>query len=514
MDTLLRYQTSFYQNDYATHVENASNIAAVFYTYGNTDLLDEFTQGYCNRKNIDAVEFYNRLVSRGMSEPFEIGITNFYSGGGGQTFFNPNLLFSSDQMMTFFFTKLKREVLKIQDVSDRNLTMAVILKNEGILYDLRNEIRDVKGINTDQQYDEALTYYQRVPKEYLDQNISIAGSASDLISMPRKFLFLFPDYRVPFHPFEPRTIFQSYYSSAFIRYLLDRNLFDSLYESNNTYKYFELWLLDYQVVMSSRDLFMQNPMPVLFMDRLASKLEERKANQSADLNILYLHLGEQAFRKNETEKGIAYLKKIQPDKLLNAFQYKNFTFVNDYSFELVGKAIANLSANNQFDLAFKLLNVFKKEVNRSSLYAYASQLLCLNQKSSEAAQRLLDSARTEMNRLDNPALFQPNRHQVAMALMYLDPDKNSKEAYLTIKNSSDKFEAIARFSKAYAFHGNLYEAQKQIPSLISTGDKADFFRKIFEGLNLKKPLKSEWEKFKENELIFTRRFLRYINETE
>jgi len=514
MDTLLRYQASFYQNDYATHVENAANIAVVFYTYGKTDMLDKFTQGYCKRKNIDAVEFYNRLVSRAMFEPFEASVTNFYTGGGGQALINPNLLFSSDQMMTYFFTKLKTEVLKIHNASDRNLTMAVILKNEGILYDVRNEIRGIKRIKTDQQYAEAIHYYQRVPKDYLEQNISIVSTAADFVTMPRKFLFLFPDYRVPFHPFEPRSLVQFYYSSAFISYLLDQNLFDSLYESTSTFKYFELWLLDYQVLMSTRDFSMQRPMPVLLMERLASKLEQRKADQSADLNILYFHLGDQAFRSNETKKGVAYLEKIRRDKLLNAFQYKNFNFVNDYSFELVGKAIANLSANNQFDLGFQLLNVFKKEVNRSSLYAYASQLLSLDQKSPEAAQRLLDSARAEMKRLDNPALFQPNRHQVAMALMYLDPDKNAKEAYQTIKNSSDKFEAIARFSKAYAFHGNLYAAQKQMPALISTGDKADFLRKIMEGLNLRKPRRSEWESFKENELIFTRRFLPYINESE
>ena len=134
--------------------------------------------------------------------------------------------------MAFFFTKLKREIVKIQDVRDRNLNMAVILKNEGILYDLRNEIRGNKGIKTDQQYADAIKYYQQVPKEYLDHNITIVGtSESDLISMPRKFLFLFPDYRVPFHPFEPRSIFQFYYSSAFISYLLRENLFDSLYGS-------------------------------------------------------------------------------------------------------------------------------------------------------------------------------------------------------------------------------------------------------------------------------------------
>src|SRR5262249_50070231 len=92
MDTLLRYQTSFYQNDYATHAENAANIAAVFYVYGTTDLLDEFVQGYCSRKKIGGVEFYNRLVSKAMFEPFEAAFTNFYAGGGGQIFSNLNLL--------------------------------------------------------------------------------------------------------------------------------------------------------------------------------------------------------------------------------------------------------------------------------------------------------------------------------------------------------------------------------------------------------------------------------------
>ena len=515
IDSLLRYQESFHQNDYATHVENAGNIAAVFYTYGTTDFLDEFVQGYCNKKNISKVEFYNRLVSRAMFEPFESGYTNFYSGGGGQSFANMNLVFSSDDMITFFFTKLKEEILKTKDINDRNFNLAVILKNEGISYSSRKAIRGTVKTETDQLYKDAVTYYQQVPKDFLNQNISVVGtSASDMITMPRKFLFLFPDYRVPFHPFEPRNIFQFYYSPAFIKYILDHNLFDSLYKSSDEFKYFELWLLDYQVVTCSRDFFIQDPMPGMIMDQLALKLEERKANQSADLNILYLHLSELAFKQSEAEKGIACLEKIQPDKLLNSFQYKNFNFVNTYSFELVGKAIASLSDNNKFDLAYTLLNVFKKEVNRSSLYAYASQLLSLDHKSPGIAMRLLDSARAEMNRLDNPALFQPNRHQVAMALMYIDPEKNSGEAYRIIKNSPNKFQAIFRFSKAYAFHGNLYKAQQQVPSLVSTGDKAGFYRHIIEGFNLVKPKKIEWMKFKENQQIFNRRFLPYINESE
>jgi hypothetical protein len=515
MDTLLRYQENFYQNDYATHVENAGNIAAVFYTYKTTSQLDSFVEGYCKRKNIDAAEFYNRLVSRALIDIDTRAHLNFYAGGTGHEFSNLNIKFSSNQMLSFFFTKLKDEVLKIKDGNERNLNLAVNLKNEQNLYAYRKQIRGLTTTVPDQQYANAIKYYQQVSKEYLNQPVSMVGtSGADLITMSRKFLFLFPDYRVPFHPFEPRRLAVFYNSYEFIAYVLDQNLFDSLYTSADEFKYFELWLLDYQAYMSSRDIFLHDKIPGKVLDQLALKLEERKANQSADLNILYLQLGIDAFDQQQASKGIGYLQKIQPEKLLNLFRPTIVGFVNSYSFELIGKAIADLTVNNRFDLAYSFLNVFKKEVNRSSLYGFASQQISLNKQSPLLAKRLLDSATIEMNRLDNPAAFQPNRHQVAMALMYMDPEKNSDNAYRTIKNSFAKFAAIGQFSKAYAINDNLYKAQQQAPLLISAADKANFLRSSIDGFNMKNARKKEWEKFKDNDLIFYRIFLPYVNENQ
>ena len=515
MDSLLQYQASFYQNDYSTHIENASNIAAVFYTYGTTNYLHSFVQGYCTRKNISATEFYNRLVSQALMDIRTRANVDFYTGGGGRIFSNLNIKVSSDEMMSFFFTKLKEEALKIKDQNERNMSMAVFLKNEGALFSYRKKIRGITETGTDQLYKEAIAYYQQVSKEYLIQPDTYIGSlGADEINVPRKFLFLYPDYRVPFDPTEPRDPFIFNISYTFIEYLMGQNLFDTLYESAEDFKYFEHWLLDYHANMTQRDATMQDRMPGSIMDRLASKLEERKANQSADLNILYLHLSDQAFNLGNSEKGIAYLRQIQTDKLLNAFQYKLMGFINTYSFEVVGKAIADLSVNNQFELAYSLLNVFKKEVNRSSLYAYASQLISLKKQSPEVAMRLLDSARIEMSRLDNPAVFQPNRHQVAIALMYLDQEKNYREAYQTIKNSGNKFASMTRFSIAYAFRGNLYQSLHQAPQFISTADKANFLRSSIDGFNLTQNKKKEWQKFQDNTLFFYRLYLPYINENQ
>lgn len=512
-DSLLAYPNNFYQNDYTNFPDNASNIAAIYYIYGTTSSLDEFVTGYCSRKKISPEEFYNRMVSRAMMEFAVRASTNFYAGGQGRSTLHLNLEFSNDDLLAFFFAKLQAEAGKIKDPAERNLNLAIYFKNEGILFAYRNEIRGNHRLHTDSLFKEAIKDYKEVPKAYLNQDITVVGSAgADFLSLPRKFLFLYPDYRVPFHPFEPRSILQFYNSPAFVQYLLDHNLFDQLFDSNDEFRYFEPWQLDYQIYMSFKNFSMCDPIADSTLIQLTAKLEARKAYQSADLNILYLHLADDAFNKNDAGTGIKCLEQIQTDKLLNAFQYKNFDFVNEYSLEMVGRAIANLSLNNRFDLAYKLLNVFKKEVNRSSLYGYASQLISLHKQSPEIALRLLDSSKAEMNRLENPALFQPNRCQVAMAMMYIDLDKNKEDAYRIIKNSTDKYNAIQFFSKAFAIKGNLYGAEQQLPALVSTGDKAEFLDEILTGFNLTKPEKKSWKKFDDDEFLFYRRYLPYITE--
>ncbi len=515
MDTILYYQDNFFQKDYSTHAENASHIAAVFYIYGTTDHLDQFVNGFCSKKNSNTVDFYNSLVSWALMNIGTTANMNFYSAGGGQEFSNLNLKFSSDAMMTFFFSKLKEENLKNNNGDEKNFLQALFLKNEGVFFAYRNDIRGITDTLNNKLFREAILYYQLVSDNYLNQSVSIVNvSASDLITVPQKFLFLYPDYRVPFHPFEPRSILQFYQSAAFINYIIQNDLFDRLYKTPEDFYVFQPWLLDYQVVMVSHDFFFHDNIPFEKLEQLATKLEKRNANKTADLTILYLQLSDQAFDQNKTEKGIEYIKRIQLNKLLNAFQYKNFGWVNSYSLELVAKALANLSINDQFELGYSLLRVFNKEVNRSSIYGYASQIVSLQNGNADIARRLIDSAKAEMIRIDNPAAFQPNRHQVAMALMYLDPDKNSKEAYQNIKNSFAKFAAITRFSKAFAIEGNLYKAQEQMPNLISAADRASFIRLIMEGYNSSKPEKNEWKKFNDNKIFAVRRFLPYINENQ
>ena len=177
--------------------------------------------------------------------------------------------------------------------------------------------------------------------------------------------------------------------------------------------------------------------------------------------------------------------------------------------------MANLTLNNQFDQAYKLLNVFKKELNRSSLYGVASNLVSKTKRSKEKARQLLDSATLEMNRLEKPTVFRPDRLTGSVAMMYFDPDEKSTEAYNTIKNAVVKYAVISTFSKAFAFHGNLYKALQQAPPLISKEDLSGFLSSSVAGFNLATPPKNEWMKFNDNMNYFnTTDFLVYMNENE
>jgi hypothetical protein len=512
MDSVLRYQQSFYQNDYTTHVENASNVAAVFYIYSREKELTKFVENYVSRKETTALNFYHRLVARMFVSYNDIFITSLYTGA--QVISNMNLKFSSNEMLNYFYARWKDEINKIRDEDERNFILAQSFKNEGNMLLYRKEMRGETIIPADYDYyKQAFVHYDKVSENYLNQTINVIGTAgADVITTPRKFLFAYPDYRVPFHPFEPRSIIQFFNSASFIQFMLDNDLFETVYKSDIDLSFFEYWLKDYHANMSSRDRFGRNTISLELLENLARQLDASRKTTSLDFNILYLHLSDYAFRNNEPNKGIKYLEKVQLSLLLNAFQYQNINFVNTYSFELTGNAISNLGLHNRMDLAYNFAQVFKKEVNRSSLYAYASQLISLNRQSPQIARQLLDSAIVEMNKLDNTADFQPNRHNIAIALMYADPESNIDEAYRTVKNSFVKFQAFTRFSKAFAQNGNLYKAQQQIPYLISAADQSNFLTSIVEGYNNNNAIADEWKTFRNNQFIFTRRFLPYVNE--
>jgi len=514
VDSILINQSTFFENDYDSHSENATHIAAVFYTYGHLNALDTFVEQYSSRVNESQSDFYNRLVSRTYLDLYTSDHFNYYAGSS-QYNGNPYLKFASDEMLTFFFGKMREDLLQVDDPDDRNYGLALSYKNEGILKAFRNEIRMTPeaNISLSPLFDEAVAHYRRVSDSYLNQSITIPlVSSLDVATFPQKHLFLYPDMRMTFYFGEPRARTFSFNSAAFLAYLIEAGIFEEIYSGPDTHRYFETWMQDYHGIMSSRDWFFREPMAIATMETLADHLEQLNVSETADLNLLYIHLADAAFNSGNTETGLMSLRSIETDRLLNSFQYSLPGFINTYSMEMVAHAVAHATLHVDIDLAHSLIDVFQQEVNRSSLYGYASQRLSLQYRAEEAAVQLIDSARTEMLRLDNPSAFQPNRLILASALMYQDPENNRDEAYQVIKNSFNKFNAMFNFSESHGFDEKFYEGMNHIPDLVSSTDRLAFYYAILHGYNINGDLDPEWETYYNNQFIFIRRFLPYITE--
>jgi energy-coupling factor transporter ATP-binding protein EcfA2 len=515
VDTILANQASFFENDYTTHVENATNIAGVFYTYDKIDQLDDFAAAYTARINIPVYEFYNRLIARTQFDIYLVDHLNYYTGTE-RYHGNLNLKFASDEMLSFFFSKIREDIQKTGNPDARNFNLALSHKDEGVMLAFRNDMRQGNLLTSEIQehFEQAINYYSQTSGDFLRQNITIStASGLDFATYPRNHLFQFPDFRVPFYAGEPRARIFSYNSPMFAEYLIDNELFDQVYTDRESLRYFETWIQDYHAVMSSRDWTSREPMPYESLKKIALRLDEAGAEENTDLNLLYLHLADIEFSQNNPENGIASLRKIRTDRLLNSFQYALPFFINTYSLELTAHAVANAMLHGESELAGNFVNVFQLEVNRSSIYAYASQRLSLRNRNETAAIQLLDSARTEMLRLDNPSVFQPNRLIYATALAYQNPVDNRETAYQTIKNSGNKFSSIFGFSLSDAFFDDLYSATSHIPELVSSSDRLQFYYNILYGANMNRTDETEWKKYRNNEFIFIRRFLPYIPES-
>lgn len=514
VDSILVNQSTFFENDYNTHSENATHVAALFYSYNHLEALDEFADAYASRFNWSAADLYNRLLSRTYFELYLADHFNYYAGAP-RYYGNPYLKFSSDELLTYFFTKLREDLSGITNSDARNYQLALSYKNEGILKAFRNEIRLNPAANASLSplFDEAVAHYRRVSNSYLNQSIFIPLTSSlDEASFARKHLFLYPDMRMPFYYGEPRARTFSYNTAAFPAYLIDAGAFQELYSERDTHRYFETWMQDYHASMISRDWLFREPISTNILTSLTDHLERVDATESADLNLLYIHTAEDAFNRNEDEQGISALKKVRTDRLLNSFQYSLPFFINTFSLEMVAHSVANAARLGEMDLAYSMVNVFQQEVNRSSLYGYASQRLSLQHRAEDAAIQLIDSARTEMMRLDNPSVFQPNRLILAAAMMYQDPEINRDEAYQVIKNSGNKFNAMFNFVESHGFDEEFYEGVSHIPDLVSSTDRLGFYYALLHGYNIGRDIEPEWETYYNNQFVFIRRFLPYIAE--
>jgi len=288
---------------------------------------------------------------------------------------------------------------------------------------------------------------------------------------------------------------------------MDRQMFDEFYPGKEELNTLSEWLDNYNVKMFIPIAFHAKEIRYDIMQKLAETLERKNAETSQDFNFLYLNLGLKAQQQGDQKSMLRYYDKIQHGNLLNILRTKEYANnVNNHAFRLMAFAVKGLTEAGQDQDAQKVIQVFKKPANRSSLYAFAAAEMLNEKKDSKQAQALIDSARNELNRSQNNTGFQPNRLVLSYALALQDPEKNIPEINKLIKNLPQKLFPTQSVCRAYAFNNLLYNARAYIPNLISDDDLADTNRYILYGYSLRsKESAPEWVNYNNNYIqIFTR----------
>jgi len=514
IDSLLAYNQNYFGNDYGASVDNATNIAMIFYVYDHSEALDAFIEGYCARKKISEVEFFQRLIGRDLASANLTGDLNEFGGG---TLRNLNCQQSDEPALAYVFDRYRKTIREtIKSSNEQNFLLALSYKDEGML---RGNLRILRGEAEKtlifQKLDTAFLFYQRVDPSYLLEEIRMANTNDiDAIQGPRNFLFLYPDYRAGFSVLEPRNIDGYYTSALFIEYLLQADLLNRYY-SDQELTYFTRWLenieLDITLFANGVDGVCFAPDPKT-LGRLEEVLSKRSASGNLDLNLLYFHLARQAFHDQDISRGLAYYGKINKAKLSNLLRNANGV-VRAAAFHKIALAVTNLSASDSLENAAGYVRQFKNPINRSSLYAFAARNLLERKVNPAMSDRLLDSAKAELNRITNLATGQPNRQIIAHVLAMQDPEHNSEAAYAVIKNIGNKLDPTYRICRSFAFHGNLYGAQRQFLDNLSDQDHANFIWNILYGYRQGQQNTSpEWKNWTDNYNFNKTQTLFYINE--
>jgi energy-coupling factor transporter ATP-binding protein EcfA2 len=516
MDSLLKYSQNNYQGDYEGGGDNAFNIAAVFFLSGNSDQLDAFVDGYTARVKSNRQTFYEHTIGRAFRSFEATANLRLYSYMDEDR--NLNLLFEDKKLLGFLFDKLRYAIRTGTAVPDeKNFSLALSYKNQGILESLYNDSVSLNEENTRHYFDTAFLYYRAVDPQFLAGGIKSIDSKSgsgDEVFVARKMLFLYPDIRTSFHPSTPRFYFYYYFSDVFIHYILRYESFDSLYPGTEEISYFTGWLEAYNTININSTAFANRLPRQEVLSGLAKALEKNGHAKNIDFNWLYLYLGKMQQDSGQLNEMQQTYDQITKANIFNLLQEKNFFgLIRDQSFRLIANAMEGYIKLGNMEKAHGLAAMFKNPVNRSSLYGYTACQLLIEKYESKLIGPLIDSAKIEMTRKENITNQQPNRRILAYALMLEDPSRNQSEAYALIRNLPTKFAAIQDIARAYAFRDQLYEAKAAIPDFISGSDQADFLDYILRGYSTgNSKLNANWESFDQSYAPWLNQNIKYVDE--
>lgn len=502
VDTLLYYNENYYQRKLALIMDNATSILPYFYRYDHADKIRSFTRQYSIKSNTSEQEFYARLLARSKVTYVTLLTLEADFKGRPGIHHNTNLDFGSDQQIKFFFDTY-RDVISttLKEVAARNFYTAVSYKDEGIFLARRQDLAGVKRdtLVLKDLFEKAIALFNKVPTDYQNETTHFFDNI-----LPRRLLFVYPDFLSEFHPLEPREQYIYYTSDVFADYILKNDLFDQLIQNDNELRYFQYWIWQSSNARQFDWATGFRKPPVSLLVNLEKSIAKRPAAGNIDLNALYVHLAIMATRLGDTTDAIAWYEKLQAKYIHENLKDNSLLFA-DFC-----QAVTMLSVHHRMEKANELVKALPRPVNRATVYAFVARRMAVQKPDDPLLNATLDSCRSEISRDERNEGIP--RIGLAYALTLQGRPGNQKEAMQFLKNVGFKTAGLQRMCRAMSYRGSLYEAWKFVPQDISDQTEAEYLGEILYGRLLANPNQAPiWKRMQEGQWLTFDELIFYVD---
>lgn len=476
-DTLLNYNGDYPNKSYFANGNNALNIADYFNRYGYITEYYQYIAAYCKKDKVNEIRFYELLMARSKVNAFTSQKLATEGVGFFNRFYNSNLDFVDQTDISIMASNLRTTISESKlDQNEKHFLMALSFKNEGLslAFLQKNDSLSRQSAHIKSLFDRSFDYFNSLPLDYLKVTIPSVGSVtSNLASITRKNLFLYPDKMYTFLPFQSFFGFR-YSSPAFVEYIINNKLIEKHYRNNLELidEWFTEYTANYTVVGFLDVLELTNE----FNSQLLESVKTFNKDEKSNLSLLYLILGNHASDDDNLEAAIAYYKNVDLEQLVSKFQF--FGFFNQSVMLRISQAIRDLYRNGQIEIVNKYIQGFNNPINRSSLYAMAAKEAIIKHGKYPYVDQLIDSAYAEMNLVKNTD-SQPNKNLIAAALAFRNEGNDIEEAIKVIKNERRKAEGIWWISRGLAFNNDLYRSYDLIPDNLSDDDVCGYLYEVY-----------------------------------
>ena len=508
MDTILKYHA-----DYDLNVVNSRNVAAYFLLFHHEDAFDEFVTGYALRLGWSRYEYMRGFANRAGIFDLNQAIRTIKHGN-----MNPNLALLSGDDLQNVFEICRRIIMEdIRNPDEKNFAMALLFKHQASLLAKksgeRREAPDFIAIN--RLLDDAFSFYGKLPARFLEEENNFITPFGES-NLKRKLIFIYPDHAdLGLRGMSSASAL--FYSDAFFKYVKERNLWSSLYQTAEDYGQLNLWVgtsfmykdtaVPFSLFNSSYSNFSSVDHGVIVL--IDSLITRSGFEKQLDNSWILMELIRDFLAKGEGTKALALLDRINYDKLTSGRRNNFIELVCLYNYST--QAAIDLIQAGYVKNVNRFVSRFKRRENRIATYAQFG-IASYRNKQNEQAEAYLDSIDHEFNRATNITEFNYRsfydlRNGVVQLMTYLRQDQGKRQILDITGSMTDlKVEGIASWVRTYAELGKYYEAQSVIPELANSDDRLYLYSQIlYKEVMRRRTAEDSWSDYDEE----TNRFLNF-----